>query len=171
MKVLPDDIWAAHRVGWWICITTNIGWRTSGSAVMGAGLARQCWDRYPGVEQLYGQYCRDEGQHAGVVTVEQLIDRYSWADKTLQQSRLIMFPTKPLNVDRPELSWQFDSSLQLIDRSCQQTAELLDRMVIPNCCLPHVGCQNGRLEWSSVQPLVEQHLSRFGDAVALVNPR
>ena len=47
-QVVEGDIWEHHNDGSrYIVIPTNIGWKTNGHNVMGAGLALQAKTRYP----------------------------------------------------------------------------------------------------------------------------
>ena len=49
------DIWALHDSGFWVVVPTNTCKKKGGSAVMGAGLARDAALRYHDLAATYGE--------------------------------------------------------------------------------------------------------------------
>jgi hypothetical protein len=49
------DIWALHDSGFWVVVPTNTCKKKDGSAVMGAGLARDAALRYHDLAATYGE--------------------------------------------------------------------------------------------------------------------
>lgn len=143
------DIWSYHAEGCWIVITTNIGWRNDGRNPMGAGIAAQAATFFPDLPLWYGHRCLKYGKDTAVCPYP--------------DAKFILFPTKPLNIENPWLSWQADSDLVLIERSAiqlQKLGEIL-RNVNENIgpiALPMVGCQNGRLLPEVVRPILARRL-------------
>lgn len=124
-----------------IVIPVNIGWKSDGTNVMGAGLAREAAQRYPGLPFWWGQTCKTLKEKTPVMI-------YS------PQPTIILFPTKPLNPEKPYLSWKQKASLELIERSAQQLARIEGRIA-----LPMVGCGNGALDPKKVEPILQKYLS------------
>jgi hypothetical protein len=140
MKETSGNIWDwVDRAK--LVITTNVGWRSDGTNVMGAGLAKQAAQRYPGIAAWYGAWCRDHRSESCVV-----------AHHT---HPLIFFPTKRLNPDAPHLSWQYDSDFDTIRRSL---ADLAQWPGVEPIAVPLVGCQNGGLKEAAVLPVLREYL-------------
>lgn len=133
-------IWKCHDAGMYVVIPTNVGWTKGSSNVMGAGLAKQAAQKYNWLTRHYGDWCRRYGSRINVVRAD----------------RLILFPVKPLNEDKPWLSWQNGASLELIKNSLDQLAEWASNNPSCHIAMPYVGCGNGRLNWhKQVAPLVD----------------
>ena len=82
---------------------------------------------------------------------------------------MILFPTKPLNEQKPGMSWKNKSSLDLIRQSAQELNELVlpDKEISDNWAkplqtnhvlIPAVGCGNGFLEEDHVVPVLKDEL-------------
>lgn len=145
MQEASGDIWSwlnpPHNCE--IVIPTNIGWKSDGSNVMGAGLAKQAVKRYGReIAEWYGAICQACGPHTPVVIHE--------------EEPLIFFPVKPLNYDEPHLSWRSKADLALIERSVEQLASLR----LGPFAIPMVGCGNGGLDESDVYPLIQRAFRR-----------
>lgn len=160
-----DDIWEMIGIAW-IVIPTNIGYKAKpkgkgakfwsvGPNVMGRGLARDATDKYPEIAQHYGEYCFLKGPDAPVT--------YDL------RSRLIFFPVKPMDEEKPWQSWKHKADLDLIRKSAAQLNEMLlpDKSAPwPNSgplktnhiVVPVVGCGNGKLEEDDVIPVLKEEL-------------
>jgi hypothetical protein len=53
------DVWELHGDGFWVLVPTNMRRKKDGSAVMGAGLARDATHRYPDLAARYGRALGD----------------------------------------------------------------------------------------------------------------
>lgn len=139
----------------WIVIPTNIGWKKDGTNPMGRGLAQAAAIRYPWLPALYGEYCRLHEPHAPVT-----FD---------MRSRMVLFPTKPMNEQEPGRSWKGPSSLDLI----RQSAKELNALLLPHkdqvwpmakplqtnhVLIPTVGCGSGTLDEDHVVPVLHEEL-------------
>ena len=155
IESLTCNIWDLHPHAN-IVIPTNIGWTKEGKNVMGAGLAAQAAQRFPKLAYFYGQYCKKYGSETEVIP---------WAGT----NQLILFPVKPLNVEKPWLSWQQPASLDLIRKSAEELEDLATSGVIEGLtAVPLVGCGNGKLSEKDVLPILREELdSRF----ILVRPK
>lgn len=120
-----------------VCVTTNGMTKKDGSAVMGAGIAKQAnllfnlAPRLGGFLRVYGNrvfdmgyfYLRDHKYH------------------------VITFPTKH--------DWRDDSNIDLIMASCYQLVELCNKRGYTDVYLTPPGCANGHLDWEKqVRPVV-----------------
>lgn len=122
-------------------ITTNGFVKKNGAAVMGAGVARQARDRYPGLDNWFGMRLEELGNHV------------IWL---MQMPNIISFPVKH--------NWWEDADPELIERSAQELADLVDtrdfqRITHYNeIAMVRPGCGNGNLDWGFVKMLIEDTL-------------
>lgn len=147
MRIVRGDLWEYHRRGAWAVIPTNTTVRANGTAVMGAGLAKQAVERFPELAQRYGQ--------ALVTRSEREREQPAY----FFEERLILFPTKR--------DWKQPSCLKLV--KCN--LELLAHHVAgweSSLAVPLLGCGLGGLDWErEVRPLVERYLSGLRYAVVV----
>ena len=139
MLEVTGDIWDFHRQENWIVIPVNGAVKNNGEAVMGAGLALQAAQRFPELPKELGSWITDSGTNV-----------YWHGYKTY----IITFPTKHRN-------WRADSCLGLIEESAWSLKRWNDSAQLPiSVYLPRLGCgeRTGRLQWSDVKPILEQHL-------------
>ena len=133
MWIVRGNLWDEWVMGRKVVITTNIGWdpKTLRNN-MGAGIAWDAAQRWPELPQWYGRFCRATYPHTPVLEHPYL--------------RLIFFPVKPLlNRNNPEISWNQQASLPLIDHGMRQLVEHEGHIAMG---LP--GCGNGGLDQSAV---------------------
>ena len=130
MREQTGNLWTHHAAGDWIAITTNGIVRRDGTAVMGAGLAKQAALRFPTLPGLLGEALRTQGN--------QLM---AWP-----AFRLFTFPTK--------YDWKQPSELALIDASARALLAYIQSHQIQTVYLPRPGCGLGQLEWSAVRSIL-----------------
>lgn len=123
------NIWDQDGI---VVIPTNGKIKQNGECVMGAGLALQAKDRFPGLSKELGDILSVAGNH--VVYFE----TYS----------LITFPTKD--------HWKQSSCISLIERSAAELSRLILRQRV---FVPRVGCGLGGLDWSQVKPILQKYLN------------
>ena len=121
-----------------ICITTNGMIKKDGKAVMGAGIAKVCRDKYKGSDAALANLIERNGN------IVQIFGKVG-------STYIIAFPTKH--------NWRDNSSLELIAQSANQLEELIEKYKLTNVLLPRPGCTNGKLEWETVKSLIEPILS------------
>ncbi|MCB0367653.1 MAG: macro domain-containing protein [Bdellovibrionaceae bacterium] len=112
--------------------------------VMGKGLAFAFKNQFPGLFKDYKTRCDNNQVLPG--------QPYLWESETHQ---ILNFPTKR--------HWRDKSVLQDIDEGLKFLAENYEQMGIQSLALPALGCGLGGLQWSEVQPLVEQYLGSIPD--------
>ncbi len=151
MIIREGNIWQTKCD--WLCIPTNnrvYRCRDTGryKAVMGAGLAKQARDRVEGIEELLAVHLQTaDGNVPGVIGF--------WEGKIIWS-----FPTK--------YHWRNPADLELVEQSAAilnhywQTAQRCKDTVV---ALPEVGCGEGGLEWSEVEPRLKKHLQSFNFVV------
>lgn len=167
MQTVKGSIWSISKPLDYLVIPTNIGWRKDGTAVMGAGLARQAAQRYEELELWYGDQCLRHGARTPV-----LFHR----PRAAASRNLVLFPVKPCKELHPWLSWDQPASLELIERSTEQLADAIHcgrdltrehyGAIVPGnrrVFIPLVGCGNGKLEEAQVLPVLEKHLGAFAN--------
>lgn len=149
MIVTTGNLWEYYDTGAWAVIPTNIGWKRDGANPMGAGVALQAAKKVPELPKWYGDICK---KYLGNTTVIPYIP-----------ARMILFPTKPLNVHCPWLSWNNDSDLGLISQSTKQLAKCVsicrsNGIDIKNIAVPLVGCGHGGLSSKDIIPILQESL-------------
>ena len=167
MRVTQGDLWDyrdTHRV----VVPVNIGWTQVGENPMGRGVAKQAADRFPDLPAKYGNVCEHYRAVTPVVEFGVIAGRLEVRSTLTEPDPItrrgvILFPTKPLNVDAPHLSWRGPASLELIERGARQLAAGWSQVPV---ALPLVGCANGRLRDVDVIPILERYLT--GDNFLLV---
>ena len=139
MNIIYGNVWKeAARAHGTVVVPTNIGYKFDAIAVMGAGVAKQAADMFPDLPKWYGGLCKQ------------------YLDKTpvFQFNReIIVFPTKPLNHQSPQLSWKSNSSLDLIARSAAELRNFTGQIF-----LPLVGCGLGEQPIDLVIPILDYFL-------------
>ena len=107
------DLWPAHTASKdaYGVIPTNVMLRADGTAVMGAGLAKQAADRFPGLEARYGAFLA-EAKANGTTTT--MVD---------EASRLVLVATKD--------DWRNPSSIGQVKTALDELSQLDEKLLIP----------------------------------------
>lgn len=137
LTIVNGDLWDYHARGYGVVIPTNLQVRADGTAVMGAGLAKQAAERFPEVPRKYAQHI--------------LLGYAGGRPWESSEDRLILLPTKE--------HWKDPSPLWLVERGI---GWLACRFAGPSqqVALPLLGCGLGGLDWEQdVRPICERHLS------------
>ena len=146
MQYQRGDIWKLqYECQGWVVVPTNTTLRMGGSAVMGAGLAKQAAERW-----LY--LPKDLGEH-------------------IRMFNDILFLSRPIICLPTKHDWRKPSQLEWIERGCielRNFADLLTSIDHHNAILlPTLGCGLGGLDWErQVRPVVDSLLE--GDRFVLV---
>ena len=120
------------------CITTNGIIKGDGRAVMGAGIAKECRDRFNNIDLRLANLIKKNG------SITQQLGTYS-------NGAVIAFPTKN--------HWRDTSSIELIRKSCHELNALIETRGFKKVLLPRPGCGNGGLNWNEVKAIIEPILS------------
>lgn len=143
-------------------ITTNLGWKSNGENVMGAGCAKEAATRFPKLPKWYGAICQqiaNGADHHWICTApHDVVPAAGW---------LGCFPTKALNRKNPALSWQADSTLECIEHSCTALTACLDSVRGKPIYLPLPGCGNGGLDPKQVRPLLMKYFRKVPNVIVI----
>lgn len=110
--------------------------------VMGKGLALKFKQAYPKNFQLYLAACR-----ARTLAVGQLLVTHT---RSARPRLVVNFPTKQ--------HWRDPSQLEWIERGLHHLRTIVEAEGITSIAVPALGCGNGGLSWTEVQPLIEKFL-------------
>jgi len=121
-------------------ITANSFIKRTGQLVMGAGIARQARDRFPGIDTTLGQAIRETCGHLGEYG---LLISPRW-------------PAARLGLFQVKYHWNTEALPELIHQSADQLTEWASAH--PDCRidLNFPGIGNGRLSSEQVFPIIEQ---------------
>jgi len=136
MREATGNIWMVTCDA--IVIPTNGDVNRHGEAVMGRGLALQAARRYPLLPKVLAHLMRELGNR--------VLDCY----RPRHCPTIITFPVKH--------HWSEPAQLDLIERSARELVALADHLEYGRVALPRVGCGNGQLDWTDVQPILERYL-------------
>lgn len=112
--------------------------------VMGKGIALQFKEAYPENYDAYKDACDAKAVVVGkmFVTENRALTGPRW---------IINFPTKQ--------HWRHPSKMEFITTGLQDLRRVLAEKQIKSVALPPLGCGNGGLNWSDVQPEIERALA------------
>ncbi len=138
-----------------ICVTTNGIVKTSGAAVMGAGVAKTCAQLWPQTPTILGELLTSSGRnvpfHLGNVTEGDFWTQTSLeTENTLHFCRIFSFPTKH--------HYSNPSDIDLIKESCHHMVAFADQLQMQLIALSRPGCGNGGLVWADVSPIISKIL-------------
>lgn len=133
LQMISGDLWAQHKLGHVIAVTTGGQVGKDGACAMPSGTARQAAQRYPSLPYTLGDQIRKFGMHVFDLG-----------------NRIVSFPVENSPFENPELS--------IINRSCEELIELTDYKGWNHVVVPRPGCGHGGLQWNEVQPILAQYL-------------
>jgi O-acetyl-ADP-ribose deacetylase (regulator of RNase III) len=108
--------------------------------VMGKGIAAEFKRRYPLMYESYREFCKRGELAVGKLYLYRSPNKW-----------VLNFPTKT--------DWRQPSRLEWIEAGLKKFVATYTDQGITSASFPMLGCGNGQLQWSAVQPLMEQHLS------------
>ena len=132
MKTIHGDLFDCPKQNDAICVTTNGIIKNNGSAVMGAGIAKEFAKRFPDVPQILGEKLAN-GNHVHHI-------------KDINGYSIISFPTKN--------NWRDPSDMALIIQSCHELTDTVKKLDIKTCYIPLPGCGMGGLDPNEVIPAI-----------------
>jgi hypothetical protein len=160
-----------------LLITTNGCWNEkTKTAIMGAGIAKAAKEMFPDSPKNLGTILSIQFNRFKEYENEPWNIPYKIANKN--NTHVFSFPTKPTRVLVTETSilpkffsrsqlgkniegWKARSPLWLVERSAKFIAELVGESpsFIEQIFLPHVGCDNGGLDWETqVKPVLDKYM-------------
>lgn len=118
-------------------ITTNGTIKKDGSAVMGAGCAREARERFSGIDATLGGLLATHGNRCF---------RIVWERRTAPQGTFKLKPQIILTFPVKH-QWNQKADRQLIADSCMQAHHMANRFGWESIVLPRPGCGNGGLDY------------------------
>ena len=107
--------------------------------VMGKGIALEFKKRYPDMFQAYRDICDRRKLKTGSLMLYYEPDHW-----------VLLFPTKE--------NWRNPSRMEYIEAGLAKFCRTYAEKGITSVAFPKLGCGNGELNWSEVQPLMEKYL-------------
>jgi O-acetyl-ADP-ribose deacetylase (regulator of RNase III) len=123
------DLWQIDAIK---VITTNAIIKSNKTAVMGAGIAREAKDKFPGIDRTLGVMILHFGNNPHLI----------WSNPVI-----FSFPTK--------WHWKEKADIKLIENSAKKLVQIADAFQFKSMALPRPGCGNGGLEWEDVKLVLE----------------
>lgn len=112
--------------------------------VMGKGIALQFKNRFPENFKKYKKACEDGTIGIGRILVTE--ETTSDGGKKL----IINFPTKT--------TWRKPSEYTYIEQGLNDLVKIIEKYDIKSIAVPALGCNNGKLDWAKVKPMIEEKL-------------
>lgn len=138
------DLWTTPGFQYKAVTTCGVLKPSNGALVMGAGVAKQARDLFPGVDLDWGRWHNKYGQRV-------FLDR---------GRGLIAFPTK--------IKWRDPSPLERVVQSAVELQEIMDKYQVESVLMPPPGCGLGRLNWE--QDVAPKLLDLLDDRVTVTLP-
>lgn len=110
--------------------------------VMGKGVALEFKKQYPDMFNAYERVCNEKLLDIGKLMLWKGSDKW-----------ILLFPTKK--------HWRNPSKIEYIEEGLKKFEETYLEKGITSIAFPRLGCGNGGLNWSDVQPLMEKYLKRL----------
>lgn len=107
--------------------------------VMGKGIALEFKKRYPDMFQAYRDICDKRKLKTGTLMLYYEPDHW-----------VLLFPTKE--------NWRNPSRMEYIEAGLAKFCRTYAEKGITSVAFPKLGCGNGELNWSDVQPVMEKYL-------------
>ena len=107
--------------------------------VMGKGIALEFKKRYPDMFQAYRDICDRKKLKTGTLMLYYEPDHW-----------VLLFPTKE--------NWRNPSRMEYIEAGLAKFCRTYAEKGITSVAFPKLGCGNGELNWSDVQPVMEKYL-------------
>lgn len=157
MQEMYEDLFSLTKSFDAICITTNGIVKSSGAAVMGAGIAKTCAETWPQTPSILGEYLTTSGLNIpfqlGCVKDGLFLAAPQVEDGFV--CRIFSFPTKHHYANK--------SDIDLIKRSCIHMVDFANQLELKTIALSRPGCGMGGLSWEKeVRPAISDLLdNRF----------
>jgi len=149
MRRERGDIWDCLRRGYHVVVPVNEGWNKEGRNVMGKGLAKDAKFRFPDCDLWLGDTQTKLFKSEPCIPIEDA--RWLMA---YPFGPLIFFPTKPLNRERPWLSWANLSDLEMIRAFLHAFPAWAKTKGLERIAFPLLGAGNGKLDPFVVESLM-----------------
>lgn len=110
--------------------------------VMGKGVALEFKKQYPDMFMAYERVCNEKLLDIGTLMLWKSPEKW-----------ILLFPTKK--------HWRNPSKIEYIEAGLKKFVDTYLEKGITSIAFPRLGCGNGGLKWTEVQPLMEQYLKKL----------
>ena len=124
------NIWSVYRDTDHLLFTANSCVKADGSLVMGAGIAKQVRDRFPGIDRLIGAVVKATGTRFGLIL------------------------GRKIGVFQTKLHWRDPSPVELIEHSTRLLTVRASDTPGERFDMTMPGCSHGQLSRSIVDPII-----------------
>lgn len=124
--------------------------------VMGKGIALLFKTRYPDMFRQYATVCESKELQPGTAFV------WKAEDLADEEAIIVNLPTK--------VHWRDPSKYEYVAKGLRWLREYLIRERIASITVPALGCGNGGLEWTLVQPFIDEWLGDIDTEVLVFPP-
>lgn len=136
MILQKGDIWSVWNITDLLLFTANSTITKDNKLVMGAGIAKEVRDRFPGIDSRIGN----------------LLNELQLANKDFG---LLLSPSgKKIGAFQTKIDWKQPSNLELIRKSTLMLLEVSSNYKRIDLCYP--GINHGKLNPSDVLPIIQQ---------------
>lgn len=126
---------------------------------MGAGLAKQIANAYPGVLEPYKRVCDEGTLRPGRIQFIR-IDRFTGEKDPNSTFFVLNLPTKD--------DWRHPSKIEWIKEALEKVPDALVARGIKSIAFPKLGSGLGGLDWNEVRPLIERVMNRAPEINTIV---
>jgi len=158
VKVYKKDIWTALGKAV-VCVTTNGFVKTDGAAVMGAGIAKQAKERFPGIDYRLGHHIMTKGNCVGIIWEDPIICSFPVKPTTMKltsKDQLVPHMRNKIKLNTTAPGGACVASLDIIRLSAHELFDLTEKNLWKHVCLTKPGCYNGNLRWEDVEPILDE---------------
>ncbi|NJN05671.1 MAG: hypothetical protein HC814_03790 [Rhodobacteraceae bacterium] len=135
-----------------IVVPVNIGWRKSGTNIMGRGMAKEAVRMYPKIESFLGGFQKDLWDtEKPPMDDPRWIIKYPWGPLTF-------FPTKVLNHEKPWMSWSNKSDKETIGKLLIHLPVFANKHGLKKLAIPLLGAGNGGLDPFEMKDLIREKI-------------
>lgn len=127
--------------------------------VMGKGIALQFKLKFPENFRQYKRVCDRGDLEPGRLFV---FDRGELFGDDQRPRYVVNFPTKK--------HWRSKSRLEYIESGMEALVREVEQREIESIAIPPLGCGNGGLDWSNVEPIIERRFAPLSDVHVIVYP-
>lgn len=139
-KFKTGNMWTVWEEANLFLITTNSTIKKNGALVMGAGIAKQARDTFPGLDISLGRVIQNKCGNLGLYHIL-ISDRW---------------PEKKLGIFQVKREYSGKAELSIIEESVKMLNELIIKHNIENVHLNYPGIGNGGLSKEEVEPTIMQ---------------
>lgn len=143
-----------------LTVPTNVGWKKDGVNPQGAGIAKQLKENFKDQNYAleYGLICHYYHK------IDQLKDKSMSYCHTSKDEQILFFATKPLNKEKPYLSWQQNSTMEQIKASMKEFKSFIDYQE-EIILFSLVGSGNGGLDKNMIQEYLIKELKNYNNII------